>query len=214
MRTSSVTVVKEYFKNFIYNLASIGPAKRLFQARITVPPYSLISDAFPEGIRLHLGCGNVDIQGWINVDARPLSHVHSVDLDLQLNSFVDSSVAAIYMCHVLEHFSQADAELMLRRLRCKLAPKGKLLLSVPDFSIICTDYLDHRDISKASKPLLGGQEYAYNFHKSIYDYNGLSVMLRLAGFGSVDSWDPVATFGPRHSDYSVHPVSLNIIATA
>ena len=214
MKLFNPAAMKQYLKNFFYNITSVSPIVNLFNIRVTVPPRSLLSDSLPEGVRLHLGCGDVDIKGWINVDARPLPHVHSVDLGLQLNSFADNSVAAIYMCHVLEHFSQADAELTLMRLRHKLAPNGILLLSVPDFSKICTAYLDHKNILKASKPLLGGQEYMYNFHKSIYDCIVLTEMLRRAGFRSVGSWDPIPTFGHRHLDYSVDPVSLNLMASA
>lgn len=54
-------------------------------------------------VLVHIGCGEKDAPGFINVDARPLAHVQVVTDDItSLADFETGAVDLVYMCHVLE----------------------------------------------------------------------------------------------------------------
>ena len=118
----------------------------------------------------------------------------------------------IYLCHVLEHFPIRDITPLLKLFRQKLCIGGLLYLSVPDFAKICDKYHSTKDISAINSPLMGGQDYEFNYHKSIYDLAYLSSLLVSVGFNNVHLWDPKITFGATHKDYSLDPISLNVSA--
>ena len=200
--------MKDKIKNFLHNIKSPSLYSSIFNSRITIPPVTTT------GLRLHLGCGDVNILGWVNIDARSFDHVHLVDLDLNLNSFVDHSVQAIYLCHVLEHFPIREIVPLLKLFKRKLCIDGYLYLSVPDFAKICDKYHASDDISAIHHPLMGGQDYQFNYHKSIYDFTSLSSLLISVGFNNVHAWDPHTTFGSTHKDYSLDPLSLNVAASS
>lgn len=175
----------------------------------------LYSREFPkahQGLCLHIGCGDINLPGWVNIDARPFSHVHIVSQDISLGEFQDSSVSAIYLCHVLEHFPFAELQSVLNLFNQKLKPGGVLYLAVPDFHKIVESYTSNRDISSIMKVLMGGQEYEYNFHYSVFDHQFLSHNLSSAGFVSVMSYDPSDLLGRAFNDFSTHPMSLNLKA--
>ena len=55
---------------------------------------------------LHIGCGEIEAAGYINLDARPGPHVHIVTQDLfRLEVIPDHAFDLVYMSHVLEHVS-------------------------------------------------------------------------------------------------------------
>ena len=60
-------------------------------------------------MKLHIGCGEKFLPGWKHLDARNFPHVDFVTNKLdKLDMFADNSVAEIYACHVLEHFTRAE----------------------------------------------------------------------------------------------------------
>ena len=199
-------MLKSNLKNFLFNLRSFDSIQNIFSVRKTTLNHK------SSGLRLHLGAGNVDFSGWINIDARPLNHIHLVDLDLSLNKFSDHSVSAIYICHVLEHFSFQDVDKLIRKFVLKLEPNGTIFISVPDFHKINSLYSKTNDISCISSALLGGQDYEYNFHKSIFDFNSLYNLLNRYHFRDIEVWSPSDIFSHPPVDFSSHPLSLNIRA--
>lgn len=58
--------------------------------------------------RLHLGCGNIRLEGFCNVDILMTPAVDVVSDISKLDNFSDNSIDLIYACHVLEHFSHND----------------------------------------------------------------------------------------------------------
>ena len=84
-------------------------------------------------MKLHLGCGNKRIEGFMNVDIRPGNNVDIIDNISELNSVDNSSVELIYASHVLEHFGRHEYINVLERWYDLLKKGGKLRLSVPDF---------------------------------------------------------------------------------
>jgi hypothetical protein len=97
---------------------------------------------------------------------------------------------------------------------------GTLRISVPDFERILDIYkAENGSIEKIEGPLLGGQNYAYNFHMSVFNKTYLSKLLREAGFTDIREWDPKTALYYSFSDwaskslYNKYPISLNLEAT-
>lgn len=178
----------------------------------------------PNGeVRLHLGCGKIDHPGFVNIDAIPRRHVHYVQAVDRLARFGDASVDLVYACHVLEHFGHLQVPAVLREWGRVLKPGGRLCLSVPDFDRILDIYRDTgRDVGTIINALMGGQEYAYNYHRIIFNKEYLSGLLLAAGFRRVTEWTPDdGGVGHDVNDWSrrpllvdgrPYPVSLNLEA--
>ncbi len=176
----------------------------------------------PDGKRLlHIGCGEVDAPHYINLDARPLPHVHIVQKDLtDLRTIPDAALDLVYMCHVLEHVGRMDLLVTVQEAARVLKPGGVLRISVPDFDHIVALYEKAgRDLKVIAPALMGGQDYAYNFHYSAFNEEFLQDLLKRGGFPTVRSWDPASA--PHHGfqDWSSgsipyahgqHPISLNL----
>lgn len=172
------------------------------------------------GLRVHLGAGPINLAGWLNIDAREASHIHLVANNFELSEFADGTLAEIYMCHVLEHFSFEEADQLLRNFRKKLKPGGLLRISVPNFDHLVKVYqANGNDLEIVRRALMGGQDYEYNFHKSIYNKAHLSSLLVACGYVNPREWTTLQDFGVDIGDWSSRnfdtpsgsfPISLNI----
>ena len=119
--------------------------------------------------KLHLGCGLVQPEGWINVDgswnawlarhpilrsvAGALRLVPRSQLDVAWGRdtlvhdvrkplpFADGSIAVIYSSHLLEHLHLDEANRLLAECHRVLAPEGVLRIVVPDLRAIVEEYL-------------------------------------------------------------------------
>ena len=143
-------------------------------------------------VLLHIGCGEINSPEFINIDARPLAHIHIVTSDItNLSDFGDSSVDLVYMCHILEHIKRNELKKVLSEMRRVLKDGGVLRISVPDFDRLIDVYNDSgKDINTISHQLMGGQDNEYNVHYTVFDYDRLSQLLKEVGFKEVASWDP------------------------
>jgi predicted SAM-dependent methyltransferase len=98
-------------------------------------------DAHPDGRpkRLHIGCGQQSIPGWINIDNQGLPGVDQV-LDVR-RGLPFRGVTAIYAEHFLEHLSLDEGLAFLRECRRVLGADGTLRLSTPNLDwVIVTHY--------------------------------------------------------------------------
>ena len=110
-------------------------------------------------IKLHLGCGNVVVDGWINVDyslGARLSKIPTFryfnkklklfNVEWQENIFLhdltkklpwkDNSVDYIYCSHTLEHFTKDNGRYLLSEIYRVLKRGGLARIIVPDLGII------------------------------------------------------------------------------
>lgn len=175
-------------------------------------------------LMLHVGCGNVDSPGYINIDARPMKHVHFIVHDIGEICFVPpGSIDLIYMSHVMEHVSHLRVSSVLRECRKVLKPGGVLRLGVPDFDLLCSLY-EHtgKDMKSILGQLMGGQDYAQNFHFSAFNAKFLAELLTAAGFVNPTHWDPARVDNHDFEDWTsrqlvvegkLFPISLNMQAT-
>jgi len=140
-------------------------------------------------MKLHVGCGSVAIQGYVNIDIRYLPNVDVVDNAEFLRKFKREAIEEIYACHVLEHFNRWRISNILRRWFELLSPGGFLFLSVPDFESIVSYYQKEKDLKPLIGLLYGGQDYKENYHHMCWDFNSLRRELKLAGFCDVTRWE-------------------------
>jgi SAM-dependent methyltransferase len=140
--------------------------------------------------KLHLGCGDKILDGFLNVDARDLPGVDMSDVDVvDLTRFESGSFDLVYACHVLEHIPRTrtfDALLEWNRV---LHPGGVLRLAVPDWDATVTLYQRTGDYENLLNWIYGGREYAENAHHRQFTFSGLKTLLIEAGFKRVTRYD-------------------------
>lgn len=140
---------------------------------------------------LHIGCGDVNAPGFINVDARRAPHVHFVLHDLHEIRFLPAaSMRMVYMSHVLEHVPHMSVDSVLREALRVLQPGGVVRLSVPDYDLLHSAYQQCGDLDAIVPALMGGQNYPTNYHYVAFNRASLTRRLQQAGFEQVREWDP------------------------
>lgn len=170
--------------------------------------------------RLHLGCGNRKLDGWINVDVRDEVAPDIVATVRNLDPIDTDSVDTIYACHILEHVPRPELMETLREWRRVLKPGGTLRLSVPDFWTIAELYIAFQTpMWLLIGALYGRQDHEWNTHYQCFDFHYLSWMLTEAGFIDIRYWRPEDVHPEGWDDYSLatidgQRISLNLEATA
>lgn len=142
-----------------------------------------------EQIKLHLGCGDRYLPGFIHVDARKLEHVDVVTDITDLSAFEDNSADMIYHVAVLEHIGRYDTVPALVEWKRVLKPGGILRSSVPNFAAFVEAYHEFGDLELLLGPLYGGQTYDENLHYTMFDRKYYSKCLAEAGFENVTDYE-------------------------
>jgi len=173
-------------------------------------------------VLIHLGCGEKNDSRWINIDALPFPHVHYIQDVTNLSNLSSNISDIIYASHTLEHTSHRKTIYVLKEWRRVLKTGGILRLAVPDFDKIINIYREeNNNMKKIIEPLMGGQDYKYNFHYSMFNKEYLTDILHQAGFIKVEEWNPkTATYHTFYDwssklvtiDKKRYPISLNIEA--
>ncbi|GBG13301.1 carboxymethylenebutenolidase [Novimethylophilus kurashikiensis] len=163
---------------------------------------------FTPPYRLHLGCGNIKLEGFCNVDALATIAVDVIDDIRELRRFPNNSVSEIYACHVLEHFGHDEVQPILKRWFEILEPGGILRISVPDIDRIVTIYKENLTHfhTKGHSPwiglIYGGQSTPYDFHKTGYNACWLSYLLEQCGYADCQEYPHEPHFVPGAVDAS------------
>jgi predicted SAM-dependent methyltransferase len=103
--------------------------KRKNEKRIAAAKRALKKYDLP--FRLHLGCGKVHFDGWLNID---LDDGDAVDIKLDMTwplPFEDDSCEYIFTEHMLEHLSVEQGLLFLKECRRVLKKGGVLRVAMP-----------------------------------------------------------------------------------
>jgi predicted SAM-dependent methyltransferase len=153
-------------------------------------------------MKLHLGCGKRHIPGFIHIDAIDYPHVDHVATIDNLSFTGDNSVDLIYNCHVLEHFKRREVPKVLAEWKRVLKPGGVLRISVPDFASLCVLYQRNQKLEQVVGALFGRQDYLYNIHYNVFDYEYLEKTLKEVGFENVKRYDWRKTEHAEIDDYS------------
>src|SRR3990170_201886 len=153
-------------------------------------------------IRLHLGCGAVYLDGYVNIDY-PLDHhsvlthaVADVFADILELSFPPSSVDEIRLHHVFEHFPRAESIALVASWRSWLKPGGLLRIEVPDFVrtawAVFNPLNSQKTKSVAFRHIFGSQEAPWATHEEGWSAGRLRKLLMTFGYEIVwvrgNSW--------------------------
>ena len=152
--------------------------------------------------KLHLGCGKKYIPGWINIDIVAIHPDVKIDDVSELQTIKDGSIDLIYASHVLEHFGRHEVEDVLKIWNKKLTQNGLIRLSVPDFESVCKRYLQTYNIAEVLGLVSGGQRSIYDYHKVVFDFNSLSLLLQKCGFTNARRYNWAETEHNLIDDFS------------
>ena len=168
-------------------------------------------------MKLHLGCGDIRLDGWLNVDVRADTRA-DVQCDLTDLSPVcgPGEATAVYACHVLEHFGfngvSPSASDVLRHWVSRLASSGEIFISVPDLQRVGAAIAATQETYEQwcfMKCLYGGCEYPQNRHFVGFTRNLLFEQMTACGLVDVGEFEP---FAEDTSKFVLHgcAVSLNL----
>lgn len=138
-------------------------------------------------MKLHLGCGQYYIDGWVNVDASPegavKADIHGNIEDLE---YPDGSIDEIKMIAVFEHFPRHAAIMQLRKMYKWLADGGTVEVLVPDFFRTVDKMKESASPGERQfwfRHLYGPQDtIQYGTHYDGFSVEKLNLMFSIAGF--------------------------------
>jgi len=145
---------------------------------------------------LHLGCGKVHLDGWVNVD---LDDGKAVDITLDVTwplPMEDGSCEFIYSEHMLEHLTAEQGVAFLKECYRLLAAGGTLRIAMPSLDLLIqrchegswrdADWLiwpEYKHVSSRAEMLnMAFREWG---HQWLYDREELYRRLREAGFEKI-----------------------------
>jgi len=162
-------------------------------------------------IKLHLGCGQQYLDGYINIDYPPDLHnimaaKADVYADITTLSYPDGSVDEIRLHHVFEHFSRVTALALLMRWHSWLRIGGTLHIETPDIEgcakIIASDAADKTKMGIV-RHLAGDQAAPWGYHIDHWYPQRFVRTLHAFGFNPVEtsaaSWTREPYLGNVHA---------------
>jgi predicted SAM-dependent methyltransferase len=148
------------------------------------------------GMKLHLGCGQVYLDGYVNIDF-PLSE-HTVQEksvadeyhDLTTLRYEAKSVDEVRLHHVYEHFPRHQALALLAAWHTWLKRGGRIHIEVPDFDVSAKLVVDpkqpDRDRKVALRHIFGSNEAGWATHYEGWSAGRLTEAAKLIGFKDIE----------------------------
>jgi hypothetical protein len=146
-------------------------------------------------MKLHLGCGERYMEGYVNIDFPPEKHsvqkdsVADLNADLLTLRYPAESIDEVRLHHVFEHFPRPIACALLSVWHTWLRPGGILHLEVPDFSrnaaILLNPLSSLKSKAVAERHLYGSHEATWATHCEGYTPAMLKAFLTAFGFESL-----------------------------
>ena len=145
-----------------------------------------------EPIKLHLGCGQRYLEGYLNIDFPPSEH--TVQTEAKVDQYADirelnyprASVGEVRLHHVFEHFTRPVALALLAAWNVWLEPEGTLRIEVPDFDRtarrVLSPLTSERRRGVALRHIFGSQEAAWALHCEGWSKRRLARAAKAFGF--------------------------------
>lgn len=132
----------------------------------------LVQDQQP--IRLHLGCGQAYISGYINIDFPSTEHtvqaysVADAHADITQLNFPAHSIDVIESHHIFEHFDRQTALALLCAWHTWLKPGGILIIETPDFeasiAVMMSPKVPYKQKQVSLRHIFGSHEAHWAYH--------------------------------------------------
>lgn len=150
--------------------------------------------------RIHLGCNDVRLDGFVNVDLRATKATDIVHDCKDLAIFPSNSLSFVYSNAFLEHVYLADQLRLMRDVRRVLADDGWVAFTgLPDFEGVARAYLERRpghvsevfNLHEAYRYTHGAPEgkstwWQAQLHKVLLDAPTLIELCKSVGFASCE----------------------------
>jgi predicted SAM-dependent methyltransferase len=162
-----------------------------------LPP--VVPPVGPQPLKLNLGSGGWEIDGFTNIDDHLGSSVYPLPDWVQ-----DNSVDEIYASHIYEHLPHSEAVNVMCHWVKKMRPGARIRIAVPDFKDLATRYLRGDAGFNPQGYIMGGQKDAGDYHKAIFDKELLTEIMVYAGLEKIQEW-----ISPQ-PDCASLPISLNL----
>ena len=145
--------------------------------------------------RLHLGCGERYLDGYVNIDYPPSEHTVQVTspadelADITRLSYPSESVAEVRLHHVFEHFDRPTALRLLIDWHEWLAEDGVLTIETPDFERSARAFarrIGRGDTGTILRHVFGSHEADWAVHWDGWYADRYRTTLGALGYGSLD----------------------------
>jgi predicted SAM-dependent methyltransferase len=154
-------------------------------------PATNLPEPLPD--RVHYGCGNNILPGWLNVDGMTSSYPGGIGaasrtfrVDLRgEHPFPDQAFRFAYAEDFLEHLTQADSILFLAEALRTLEDGGVLRLSFPGLEGVLAKH--YPDPSRATVQRAKVEAYEMWGHEHFYSLDSLALVAKHLGFRSLVS---------------------------
>lgn len=143
-------------------------------------------------IKLHLGCGQRYLNGYINIDYPLYKHtvqnskVADLEVDLLELKYISESIEEIRLHHVLEHFDYSTVCALLLVWNNWLKDKGVLHIEVPDYFrtslVVLNPFKRIKYKRVAIRHIFGSHEAEWAIHKCGYTKSTIKDLLSRFGF--------------------------------
>ncbi len=146
-------------------------------------------------IKLHLGCGQKYLEGYINIDYPPSEHtVQNTSVADEFHNisklkYEKNSVQEVRLHHVFEHFERFNACAYLASWNSWLTMDGIVHIEVPDFETTLKKNLNFFNKGKFEgvglRHIFGSQEAPWAVHYEGYSENKLRQIVSHFGFDKI-----------------------------
>lgn len=143
-------------------------------------------------MKLHLGCGEIYLKGYINIDYPASKHTAQTKSvadeyhDITKLRYPKNSIEEVRLHHVFEHFSRPTALALLASWWSWLKPGGLLRIEVPNFDpmarTVLSPFSSPKARGKALRHIFGSQEAPWAVHFEGWSGNRLTKVLKELGF--------------------------------
>jgi predicted SAM-dependent methyltransferase len=152
-----------------------------------------LSNERTAGLRLHLGCGERYLDGYINIDLPPDEHTvlstpADVHADITTLHYEPGSVDEVRLHHVFEHFDRPTALRLLTQWYGWLREGGTLIIETPDLEESARRFTSRWRRGNRSllvRHLFGSHEAAWAVHADGWYEEKFRLVLGSLGFGEL-----------------------------
>jgi|SRR5882672_8643874 len=143
-------------------------------------------------MKLHLGCGQRYLDGYVNIDFPASEHTVQVEsvadrhADLLSLTYPEGGIDEIRLHHVFEHFARHTACALAASWQSWLKNGGQLRIEVPDLVLTglagFNPFASFRRRCVAERHLFGSHEADWAAHKEAYSVGQLRKLVQAFGF--------------------------------
>jgi predicted SAM-dependent methyltransferase len=149
-------------------------------------------------LKINVGAGGSQLPGWINTDVTWRNHYLNL---MEPWPVPPESVAYVYSDNVIEHFTIAQARVLLPHMFAALRPGGVVRMATPDVERTARAYLENGELAQQHLQRHADKGYAVHhpvdllrvtfvgakhYLGFVYDFAALQSELERAGFSKVE----------------------------